>query len=132
MLELPRNTQKHCHQSRLLYLFSDITVIVFYTNPSAHPLITSNSASSLIQLFFGMLLPPDIVSAFSLDQFKSQIQTHSSKQFSILYICKHVTFFSFSLLINCKYMVCSHRYIVVTIDGASDDVDVDDCILIKL
>jgi hypothetical protein len=31
----------------------------------------------------------------------------------------------FCLLINCKYMVCSRRYIVVTIDEASYDVDVD-------
>ena len=43
-----------------------------------------------------------------------------------IYICKYVTFFSFLLLINCKYMVCSRRCIVVTIDGASYDVDVDD------
>jgi hypothetical protein len=38
------------------------------------------------------------------------------------FICKYVTFF---LLIHCKYMVCSRRCIVVTIDGASYDVDVD-------
>jgi hypothetical protein len=38
--------------------FSDITHTsqsVFDTNPSAHPLTTSHSASSLIQLSFGML-----------------------------------------------------------------------------
>jgi len=33
--------------------------------------------------------------------------------------------FYFFLLITCKYMVCSHRCIVVTIDGALYDVDVD-------
>ena len=52
---------------------------------------------------------------------------HRSKQFSILYISKYITFlclFLFCLLINCKYMVCSRRCIVVTIDGASYDVDV--------
>ena len=49
----------------------------------------------------------------------------TTKQFSILYKCKYVTFFVFFLLINCKYMVCSRRCIVVTIDGASYDVDVD-------
>jgi hypothetical protein len=59
------------------------------------------------------------------------IQNHrskptTSKQFSILYICKYVTFlYIFLLLINCKYMVCSRRCIVVTIDGASYDVDVE-------
>ena len=70
-MEFPRNMQKHCqslyaihnytqsgcHQSRLLYLFSDITRTtqsVFDTSPSAHPLTTSNSASSLVQLSFGM------------------------------------------------------------------------------
>ena len=70
-MEFPRNMQKHCqslyaihnytqsgcHQSRLLYLFSDITHTtqsVFDTSPLAHPLTTSNSASSLVQLSFGM------------------------------------------------------------------------------
>jgi hypothetical protein len=41
------------------------------------------------------------------------------------YIYVNTLFFSFLLLINCKYMVCSRRCIVVTIDGASYDVDVD-------
>jgi len=48
----------------------------------------------------------DIVSASSLDQFKSQIKTHY-------------------ILINCKYIVCSRRCIVVTIDGGLHNVDVD-------
>jgi hypothetical protein len=51
-------TQSGCHQSRLLYLFSDITrktQSVFDTSPSAHPLTTSNSASSLVQLSFAAL-----------------------------------------------------------------------------
>jgi len=45
----------------------------------------------------------------------------TTKQFSILYRCKYVTCF----LINCKYMVCSHRCIVVTIDGTLYNVDVN-------
>ena len=40
--------------SRLRHHSHD-TAIVFDTNPSAHPLTTSNSFSSLIQLSFGML-----------------------------------------------------------------------------
>ena len=85
-VEFPRNTQKHCqshnavqnytqsgcHQSRLLYLFSDITRYKPFSTSTdyfkfsffPHTVVLWNA------------LPPDIVSASSLDQFKSQIQTH--------------------------------------------------------
>ena len=137
-MEFPRNMQKHCqslyaihnytqsgcHQSRLLYLFSDITHTtqsVFDTSPSAHPLTTSNSASSLIQLSFGMhyhLILSLLLLWISLNH---RSKPTTSKQFSTLYICKYVTFLSFLLLIDCKYMVCSCQCIVVKIDGASYD-----------
>jgi hypothetical protein len=60
------------HQSRLLYLFSDITRYKLFSTSTdyfkfsffPHTVVLWNA------------LPPDIVSASSLDQFKSQIQTH--------------------------------------------------------
>ena len=140
-MEFPRDTQKHCqshyaiqnytqpgcHQSRLLYLFSDIT----HTTQSKCSIQTLQHIHWLLQIqllpctvVLWNVLPPDVVSASSLDQFKSQIQTHYLYFFFTVFhfICKYVTLF---LLIHCKYMVCSRRCIVVTIDGASYDVDVD-------
>ena len=136
-MKFHRNTQKHCqsdlamqnytqsgcHQSILLYLFSDDTGIVFDTYPSAHPLTTSNSASSLIQLSFGMLYHLILSLLLLWISFNHRSKPTTFKPFSILYICKY--FFTVLLLINCEYMVCSRRCIVVTIDGASYDVDVD-------
>jgi sensor c-di-GMP phosphodiesterase-like protein len=111
-MEFPRNMQKHCqshhaiqnytqsgcHQSRLLHLFSDIThmsVIVFDINPSAHPLTTSNSASSLIQLSFGMLYRLILSLLLLWISLNHRSKPTTTKQFSILYICKYVTFFFF-------------------------------------
>jgi hypothetical protein len=128
-MEFPRNTQKHCQSvcytklhtiwlpsiqitiSRLRHHSHD-TATVFDTNPSAHPLTTSNSFSSLIQLSFGMLYHL-ILSLLWISL------NHRSKPTT----SKMLTLF-FGLLINCKYIVCSRRCIVVTIDGASYDVDV--------
>jgi hypothetical protein len=112
-----------------LRLHSHDTAIVFDTNPSPHPLTTSNSVSSLIQLSFGMLYHLVLSLLLPWISLNHRSKPTTSKQFSILYICKYVTFsflffvtLLFCLLINCKYMVCS-RCTVVTIDGASYDVD---------
>ena len=105
-------TQSGCHQSRLLYLFSDITHTtqsVFDTSPSAHPLTTSNSASSLIQLYFGMHYHLIWISL------NHRSRPTTTKQFSIMYVNRLLFY------INCKYMVCSRRCIVVTVDGALYD-----------
>ena len=77
------------------------TVIVFDTNPSAHPLTTSNSASSLIQLFFGMYyhLILSLLLLWISSNHRSKPTICTTKQFSILYICKYVTFFLLLLLI---------------------------------
>ena len=110
----------------LLRHHSHVTIIVFDTNPSEHPLTTSKSASSLIQLSFGMLYRRILSLLLLWISLNHRSKPTTSKQFSILYTCKYVTFFFFFLLlIDCKYMVCSHRCIVVTIDGTSYDVDVD-------
>ena len=75
------------------------------TNSSAHPLTTSNSASSLIQLFFGMhyhLMLPLLLLWISLnDRYKPTI----TKQFSILYTNVYVNtllflFFYYWLIVN--------------------------------
>ena len=104
----------------LLRHHSHVTVIVFYTNPSAYPQTTSNSASSLIQLFFGMLYRLILSLRLLLISLNNRSKPTTSKQLSILYICKYVIiiyfFWYFLLLINCKYIVCSRRCIVVTID----------------
>jgi hypothetical protein len=47
-----------------------VTVIVFDTNPSAHPLTTSNQLFPHTVVLWNAL-PPDVVSASLLDQFKS-------------------------------------------------------------
>jgi hypothetical protein len=50
------NRQYGCHQSRPLSHHTHVVLlVVFNTKPSVHPLTTSNSASSLIQLSFGIL-----------------------------------------------------------------------------
>ena len=102
-MEFPRNMQKHCqslyaihnytqsgcHQPRLLYLFSDITHTtqsVFDTSPSAHPLTTSNSASSLIQLSIEMhyhLILSLLLLWISLNH---RSKPTTTKQFSIIYV----------------------------------------------
>ena len=96
-----------------LRLHSHDTAIVFDTNPSPHPLTTSNSVSSLIQLSFGMLYHLVLSLLLLWISLNHRSKPTTSKQFSILYICKYVTFsflffvtLLFCLLINCKYMVC--------------------------
>ena len=77
----------------LLRHHSHDTVIVFDTNPSAHPLTTSSSASFLIQLSFGMhyhLILSLLLLWISLNH-RSKPATVSS----ILHRCKYVTFFFF-------------------------------------
>ena len=62
------------------------TVIVFDTNPSTHPLTTSNSASSLIQLSFGMhyhLIVSLLLLWISLNH---RSKPTTTKQFSIIYV----------------------------------------------
>ena len=51
------NRQYGRHQSRPLshHTHDVVLLVVFNTKPSVHPLTTSNSASSLIQLSFGIL-----------------------------------------------------------------------------
>jgi hypothetical protein len=86
-----------------LYLFSDVThmtVIVFDTNPSTHPLTTSNSASSLIQLFFGKYYHLILSLLLLWISLNYRSKTTTTKQFSILYICKYVTFSLSFLFIN--------------------------------
>ena len=83
-----------------------------------------------IQLSFGMLYHLTFSLLLLWLSLNHRSKPTTSKQFSILYICKFVTFLIFfnifvCLLIKCKYMVCSRGCIVVTIDGASYDVDVD-------
>jgi len=125
-MEFPRNTQKHCQSpcyaklhtiwlpsiqtpiSHLRHQSHDM-VIVFDTNPSVHPLTTSNLVSSLTQLSLGMLYHPILSLLLLWISLNHRSKPTTSKQFSILYICKY----------------CSRRCIVVTIDGASYDVDVD-------
>ena len=102
-MEFPRNMQKRCqshyaiqnytqsgsHQSRLLYLFSDIThvtVIVFHTNPSAYPPTTSNLASSPIQLSFGMLYHLILSLLLLWISLNHRSKPTTTKQSSILYI----------------------------------------------
>ena len=77
----------------------------------------SNSASSLIQLTFGML------NCLILSLLLLWISLNHSFLFYI-YVNRRFFFF-FLLLINCKYMVCSRQCIVITIDRELYDVDVD-------
>ena len=114
----------------LLRHHSHDTVIIFDTNP----LPTSNVASSLIQMSCGMLEHLIFSLLLLLISLNHRSKPTTTKQFSILYICKYVTFFLLFLLINCKYMVCSRRGIIVTIDGALYNVDVDTTlsVIIKL
>ena len=71
------------------------TAIVFDTNPSAHPLTTSNSVSPLIQLYFGMLYHLILSLILLWISLNHRSKPTTSKQFSILYtcICKYATFF---------------------------------------
>jgi hypothetical protein len=62
------------------------TVIVFDTNPSTHPLTTSNSASSLIQLSFGMLYHLILSLLLLWISLNHRSKPTTSKQFSIIYI----------------------------------------------
>ena len=68
---------------------------VFDTSPLAHPLTTSNSASSLIQLSFGMLYRLILSLLLLLISLNNRSKPTTSKQLSILYICKYVIIFFF-------------------------------------
>ena len=133
-MEFLRNTQKHCqshhamqnytqsgcHQSRLLRHHSH--------SLRYKPFSTSTDYFTFsffpIELSFGILYRLLLSLLLLWISLNHRSKPTISKLFFILYIiCKYVTFFFF--FINCKYMACSRRCIVVTIDGASYDVDVD-------
>ena len=72
---------------------------VFDTSPLAHPLTTSNSASSLIQLSFGMhyhLIVSLLLLWISLNH---RSKPTTTKQFSIIYV-NRLLFLNYLLIVN--------------------------------
>ena len=136
-MEFPRNTQKHCQNHHAMQITHNLVAFNPDSYISSQTSLTCHSHSLLYKPFsistdyfkfsffphtivFGMLYRLILSLLLLLISLNNRSKPTTSKQLSILYICKYVIiiffFWYFLLLINCKYIVCSRRCIVVTID----------------